>query len=80
VNGQNTAYRKINAPLGALGFATLTGISTTALKGSEATYNSLEAQIKTITKRRNEITAKMIEMLENAAFEDQPSTRQRRCN
>ena len=63
------AYKKINAPLGELGFTTLTGIS---IKGSEATYNSLEAQIKTITKRRNEITAKMIEMLENAAFEDQP--------
>ena len=65
-------YKKINAPLGELGFTTLTGISTTALKGSEATYNSLEAQIKTITKRRNDIAAKMIEMLENAAFEDQP--------
>ena len=66
------AYKRINAPLGELGFTTLTGISTTALKGSDATYNSLEAQIKTITKRRNDIAAKMIEMLENAAFEDQP--------
>jgi hypothetical protein len=66
------AYKKINAPLGELGFTTLTGISTTALKGSDATYTALEAQIKAITNRRNEIAAKMIEMLENAAFDDQP--------
>jgi hypothetical protein len=44
----------------------------TALNGSDATYNSLEEQIKAITNRRNEIAAKMIEMLENAAFDDQP--------
>ena len=66
------AYKKINAPLGELGLTTLTGISTTALKGSDATYNSLEEQIKAITNRRNEIAANMIEMLENAAFDDQP--------
>ena len=66
------ANKKINAPLGELGVNTLTGISTQALKGGEATYTSLEAQINAITKRRNEIAAKMIEMLENAACDDQP--------
>jgi hypothetical protein len=32
----------------------------------------LEAQIKDITAKRNEIAGKMIDMLENAAFNDQP--------
>ena len=30
------------------------------------------AQIRAITKRRNEIAERMIEMLRNAAFDDQP--------
>jgi hypothetical protein len=66
------AYKKINAPLGELGLSTLTGISTRALKGDDATYASLEKQIKDITAKRNGIAGKMIEMLENAAFGDQP--------
>ena len=64
--------KKINAPLGELGLSTLTGISTRALKGDDATYASLEKQIKDITAKRNGIAGKMIEMLENAAFGDQP--------
>jgi hypothetical protein len=63
------AYKQINAPRGALGARTLTGISTTALKGDDATYASLEAQINAITKRRNQIAGEMIEMLEAAAFD-----------
>jgi hypothetical protein len=65
------AYKQINAPLGDLGLNTLTGISTTALKGSDATYTLLETKIKDITAKRNEIAGKMIDMLENAAFKDQ---------
>ena len=69
------AYKAINAPLGTLGFNTLTGISTTALASGNTTddtsYTILEAQIREITAQRNEIAGKMIEMLENAAFDDQ---------
>jgi hypothetical protein len=63
------AYKQLNAPRGALGARTLTGISTTALKGDDATYASLEARLDAITKRRNQIAGKMIEMLEAAAFD-----------
>jgi hypothetical protein len=62
------AYKQINAPRGALGARTLTGISTTALKGNDATYASLEARLNAITKRRNQIAGEMIDMLEDAAF------------
>jgi hypothetical protein len=44
------AYKAINAPLGELGFDTLTGISTTALASDDATYAILEAQIQAITR------------------------------
>jgi hypothetical protein len=66
------AYKSINAPLGELGFQTLTGISTKALKGDDATYTSLTAQIKSITSKRNDIAGRMITMLEDAAFKNRP--------
>jgi hypothetical protein len=52
--------------------STLTGISTRALKGDDATYASLVAQINAITAQRNKIAGRMIEMLENVAFNGQP--------
>jgi hypothetical protein len=67
-----TAYKAISAPLGTLGLKTLTGISTTALKGNDATYTSLTAQIKSITTTRNGIAGQMIAMLEGAAFNNKP--------
>ena len=66
------AYKEINAPLGRLGLRTLTGISTAALSGDDSTYTALEAQIRDITTRRNEIAGRMIDMLENAAFAHRP--------
>jgi hypothetical protein len=66
------AYKAINAPLGVLGFGTLTGISTTALASDDATYAILEAQIQAITAKRNDIAGQMIAMLEAAAFNNQP--------
>jgi len=62
------AYKEINAPLGTLGLRTLTGISTQALSADDATYASLEARIRDITARRNEIAGQMIGLLEDAAF------------
>jgi hypothetical protein len=66
------AYKAINAPLDELGSKTLTGISTTALKGDDGTYASLTAQIKAITAKRNDIAGQMIAMLEAAAFANHP--------
>jgi hypothetical protein len=66
------AYKSINAPLGDLGFRSLTGISTNALKGDDANYATLTAQIKSITGKRNDIAGQMIAMLEDAAFKNQP--------
>jgi hypothetical protein len=66
------AYKAINAPLGPLGFNTLTGISTTALANDDATYAILEAQIQAITIQRNKIAGQMIEMLEDASFDNHP--------
>ena len=59
------AYKAINAPLGQLGFNTLTGISTSALASDDATYTILEAQI-------NKIAGQMIDTLEDAAFNNHP--------
>jgi hypothetical protein len=47
----------------------LTGISTTALEGDDATDARLEARLDRITAQRNQITGEMIEMLEAAAFD-----------
>ncbi|MBV9584939.1 MAG: hypothetical protein JO213_08665, partial [Alphaproteobacteria bacterium] len=66
------AYKQINAPLGTLGFNTLTGISTQALAGDNSTYAIIEAQIQAITAKRNDIGGKMITMLEDAAFSSRP--------
>jgi hypothetical protein len=66
------SYKAINAPLGELGFETLTGISTQALAGNDATYTSLDAQINGITEQRNKIAGPMIDMLEDAAFNNHP--------
>jgi hypothetical protein len=65
------AYKEINAPRGTLGRRTLTGISTRALKGDDATYAALEGKIVDLTNRRNQIAGKMIAMLEGAAFQGQ---------
>jgi hypothetical protein len=71
------AYKEINAPRGTLGRKTLTGISTRALTGDEATYAALEAHIVDITNRRNDIAGQMIAMLEAAAFTGQPIDEQK---
>jgi hypothetical protein len=65
------AYKAINAPTGELGIKTLTGISTRALKGDDATYAALDSKIVDLTNRRNEIAGQMIAILENAAFNGQ---------
>jgi hypothetical protein len=44
-------------------------ISTRALAGDDATYNALEEEIAGVTAQRNAIAARMITILEAAAFE-----------
>ncbi len=65
-------YKAIEAPRGTLGAHTLRGIATAAAEGDTATYATLDAEIKTITTRRDEIGGKMITMLEDAAFNGKP--------
>jgi hypothetical protein len=65
------AYKQINAPRGKLGRKTLTGLSTQALTGNDATYAALEAQIVDLTNKRNSIAGQMIAILEGAFFNGQ---------
>jgi hypothetical protein len=61
------AYKRINAPLGELGLASL-NISTKALAGDDATYQKLENQLSFITAVRNHLADEMLERLTDAEF------------
>jgi hypothetical protein len=66
-------YKQIDAPVGALGLASL-HISSVALESnapSDATYTQLEKELAWVTTQRNTIAAQMSSMLENAAFNGQ---------
>jgi arylsulfatase A-like enzyme len=65
------AFKDINAPVGVLARKTFP-ISTAALKGDDATYARLEAQLNQLTDARDLIAAEMIDMLEAAVFDNQP--------
>jgi len=71
------AYKEINAPRGLLGRRTLTGISTRALSGDDATYAALDARLQAITQRRDEIASQMIAILESAEFHGVPVDEQK---
>jgi hypothetical protein len=64
------AYKRINAPVGELGLASLT-ISTKALAGDHGTYTNLENQLSFITALRNHIADEMLEKLTAAEFQGQ---------
>jgi len=61
------AYKRINAPVGELGLASLK-ISTAALAGDDATYNNLESQLQLITAARDALAARMFDRLSDAEF------------
>jgi Type I phosphodiesterase / nucleotide pyrophosphatase len=61
------AYKQINAPVGALGMATLAA-STTALAGDDTTYVTIEGQISGWTTQRDALAAQIIALLEGAEF------------
>lgn len=65
-----TSYKRINAPVGELGLASLK-ISTKALAGDEVTYNRLENQLTFITALRDSLAKKMAGMLNAAEFQGQ---------
>ena len=65
-----SAYKRINAPVGELALASLK-VSTAALAGDDATYNSLETQLQWITAERNALADRMLERLTAAEFAGQ---------
>lgn len=62
------AYKRINAPVGELGLATLK-ISTKALAGNDETYNDLENRLRFITDFRDNLAARMLDRLTDAEFQ-----------
>jgi hypothetical protein len=61
------AYKRINAPVGELGLASLK-ISKAALAGDDATYNNLENQLQLVTAARDALAARMFDRLSDAEF------------
>ncbi|HEV3017715.1 MAG TPA: hypothetical protein VGY49_01730 [Burkholderiaceae bacterium] len=65
------AYKAIDAPRGSLGRASLS-VSTRAVASDDATYGAYVSSLTALTQQRNAIAASMIQMLEGAAFGNQP--------
>ena len=65
------AYKQINAPVGALGMASLAA-STTALAGDDATYAAIESEIGGWTTQRDALASTIGQLIENAEFNGQP--------
>src|SRR5712691_11102508 len=64
-------YEQVNAPFGQFATDTLTA-STAAIKSTdEATYNSIENQIASLTSQRDTLVAQIRSALNAAAFDDQ---------
>ena len=67
-------YKQLNASFGQFAMATLKA-STKALASNDAgdaTYNSIEAQIQSLTSQRDSLAAQMITLLNGAEFQGQP--------
>ena len=67
-----SAYKAINAPTGPLGLFTLTVLSTTALMSDDARYAQLEGAIVNLASQRDAIAKPMIQLLEDATFNNKP--------
>jgi hypothetical protein len=71
--GLAAALKEINAPVGALGLASLTA-STAGLNGNDAgdaTYNYVEGQLANFTSQRDGLAQQMLTLLEGAEFNNQ---------
>jgi hypothetical protein len=69
-----TAYKQLNAPFGAFAMNTLKA-STTALASDDAddaTYTSIEGQIKDLTTQRDALAGQIKSALDGATFDNQP--------
>ncbi len=67
-------YKQLNAPFGAFAMDTLRA-STTALASNapgDATYNSIESQIASLTNQRDALAAQIKAALDGATFDNQP--------
>ena len=65
------AYEQVNAPFGAFAMDTLTASTRAITSTDEATYNSIEDQIASLTSERNTLAAKIRSALNAAAFDGQ---------
>jgi len=72
------AYKRINAPVGELGHATLK-ISTVALAGNDSTYNRLENRLQSITSFRDALASIMLDRLTAAEFHGKPINPREAC-
>jgi hypothetical protein len=67
-------FKQINAPLGALGLASLQA-STVGLESSDAgdaTYSRIENQLISFTSQRDTLASQILALLEAAVFNNQP--------
>jgi hypothetical protein len=65
-----SVYKRINAPVGELGLASLK-ISTRALASDDGTYTNLENRLSFITALRNHLAEEMLQKLTEAEFQSQ---------
>jgi hypothetical protein len=68
-----SVYKQLNAPFGQFGMDTLVA-STRALASNDAgdaTYNSIEGQLQSLTAQRDSLADQMIALLDGAEFNDQ---------
>jgi hypothetical protein len=66
-------YKQLNAPFGPFAMATLSSSSKALASNdaNDATYNSIEGQIQSLTAQRNALAAQMIGLLNGAEFNGQ---------
>jgi hypothetical protein len=65
------AYKEINATKGPLGVSSLVAANR-AITSDDATYGKFLAKIGSITDERNALAGQMIDLLNGAAFKNQP--------
>jgi hypothetical protein len=64
-------YKQVTAPFGRIGVAGIEA-STKALEGDDATYQRLENALLALTSDRDALAARMLDMLQAAAFDGKP--------
>jgi hypothetical protein len=70
--GLAQAFKQINAPVGALGLASLQASTVGLESGDVGTYTRIENQLASFTSQRDALSAQILALLEGAEFNDQP--------